>query len=268
MKRGRIGGAVAVIGLVATAGAGLSGCTPDSARTVGSNSINGVRSDPDHQGLVVSYTGGGCDGPARLVLTESPTRIDADVVIGSNGFGSGACSAVGYFRTVGARLAAPIGERTVWSDGLQQVPFDGALLLSPTKLPPDFTGTWERGSADGSASSVNGANVTTTWVTRRFDASLTAIGGRCQPSRGSVDVRVAPVSADSARRRARIGTAAVGAAKARLYRDGSSKKPVALSYVWTVGRHSVEITTSATCTGDQILDRTELLAVAKSLRPA
>lgn len=107
------------------------------------------------------------------------------------------------------------------------------------------------------------AKVTTTWLTRRFDASLTAIGGQCRPSHGSVDIRLGPVSAGVARRGAKVSTVDVGAARARLYREGSSTKPAGWVYAWTTDRHSVEGATGTTRTGGHLLDRAELLAVAE-----
>ncbi len=43
--------------------------------------IEGLLVDSDRRGLVASYTGGAGDGPARLAVTETVSRIDVAVVI-------------------------------------------------------------------------------------------------------------------------------------------------------------------------------------------
>lgn len=239
----------------------LSGC----GQTQGANLIDGVRTDPDQQGLVVSYTGGACDKSAHLKVTETPTRIDADVVVRSS---RGSCTAEGIPRLLSARLDAPVGTRAIWSGGRQQIPFDGARLLAPAALPAGFTGLTEMGFADQPSEDAGVAKATTTWVTSRFDPAGATVDGPCRPTRGSLEVRLGPASASLARGLDKVGTAGVKGVEAQVFRGGSTNKPRFWAYGWTAGRGSVVVSSGPRCSGDQILSRSELLQVAESLRPA
>ncbi len=240
---------------------GLSGCTSVS---LSSNVIEGIRSDPDHQGLVVSYVGGLCDGSARLVINETPTRIDATVIVRLR---RSDCPGVGIPSTVAARLGRPIGDRTIWAGGRQQIPFDGARLLVPS-LPADYTGLSETGSSVGSGSTPADVGVTTTWDTTRFVLRPNTKPDSCEPRPSSVQIRLGPATSDRFHPEARIRSVAIGSATANLYRIGRSKKASGWAYVWTVDEHSIELTTGTSCDGDQLLSPAELLHIAESLRPA
>ncbi|WP_375423045.1 hypothetical protein [uncultured Friedmanniella sp.] len=260
--RRRRSSAVGLLAALGLAAGGLTGCSS----VMSAGSIQGVRSDPDHQGLVVSYLGGGCDGPVRLKLKETPTRIDADLVMGPGG--GGTCAAVGYPRTVTARLAQPIGKRTIWSGGDEQIPFDGADLLVPTDLPQGFAAPSESGDGDGWSPDPEAAVATSTWTTQWSPEKTAGAAGECRPTRGELAIRLGPGSTNRYLGSTKVGTARIGAATASIYRLGSSRRPVGWAYVWTRGRLGVELASSATCRGDQPLDRTDLLRVARSLRPA
>lgn len=262
-RRRAIGSTVVASWLLVT-GSAVSACSPSAADALDSSQIDGLRSDPDQQGLMVSYLGGACDGAAKLVVTEAGTRIEADVVVRR---GSGACPAVGIPRTVAARLSEPIGDRTIWIGGRQQTPFDGARLLTPATLPSGFGALTEQGFADQPSSDPAAAQVTTTWVIRRSDASPVTAEG-CPFARGSLEVRVGPASVQRTGGLTKIGSARIGTANARSYRIGSARKPSGWAYVWTAGGGSVQVLSVAECTGDEVLNRSELLAVAASLRPA
>lgn len=262
-------GLLIVLGL---AGCGLSSATPlspDQPATVDSQLIEGIRSDPDHRGLVVSYIGGSCDGPARLVLTESKTRIRVRVAVKQKALPRGVvCDAAGHVRTVKARLAQPIGDHTIWAAGRRYVPFDGARLLEPSTLPPGFTGVEESGVSTKSSAASGSVLITTTWATGYFEPRSTSAINSCLASRGRIEVRIGPVGADHRVDWTKVGTVKIAAATADLYRDGSAKKPYGWAYLWTNNRSSVEVGNFVGCKGDRLLSRTELLRVAESLRPA
>ena len=229
-----------------------------------SQQVEGVRSDPDQRGLVVSYVGGMCDGPARLEVTETATRIEADVRF--EVLGTGACPDMGILRSVGARLDGPIGDRSVRISGERYVPFDGATLLTPTRLPADSAGIRETGITPETPASPDGARVTTTWVITRFKPPSDTEPCRAGP--GSLETRIGTGSAAQPRGLTRIGQANVGQATAILYRSGSATEPDALAYAWDIGRQSIAITSSISCNGDTVLNPRELLDVAESLQPA
>jgi len=233
---------------------------------VDSDQINGVRSYPDHRGLVVSYVGGGCDGPARLVLTESKTRIQARVVV-KQPTGPVNCAAVGIPSTVQARLAAPIGDRSLWAGGREYVPFDGARLLMPSALPRGFGGPVEVGTSAASSSSSAAAVVTTTWV-RTFNSHAATSGEACQAAFGSLDVRIGPTTVDLSHGWTKVDTAKIGPATASLYRDGATRTPTGWAYIWTRQPSDIEVRNTVDCQGDRLINRTELLRIARSLRPA
>ncbi|WP_091518795.1 hypothetical protein [Microlunatus soli] len=226
-----------------------------------------MRTDPDHQGLVVSYIGGACDGRARLAVTEKGSRIDAKVLVERKMNVS--CTDVGIPRTVAARLARPIGERTVWSSGREYVPFDGAHLLTPAPVPAGFGGVNEKAESWAGPTSPRGRVVTSTWVTSRFDANAAAPDGECRATRGFLTVEIGPVPAGRTSGRAKVGTARIGTATAQVYRDGPTDDPAGWSYVWQVDHRRVELGNSGNCNEqDRLLSRTELLRVARSLQPA
>lgn len=170
--------------------------------------------------------------------------------------------------TVAARLAEPIGERTIWAGGRQQIPFDGARLLVPSSMPEGYTGLSEWGLSVEPVSTPAEVQVTTTWVTIGFAVRPTPSSDGCAPSSSSLEVRLGPVTTNLARGRTKIGSVNVGPAQANVYRTGSSRKPIGWAYVWTVDDSSVEVATSIDCAGDRLLSRTELLQIAESLRPA
>lgn len=238
-----------------------SACAPEAGEDVGSSLVEGVRTDPDHRGLVVSYVGGACDRRARLVVDEAPGAVDARVEVRSS---RGPCTAVGIARTVSARLEEPLGARTLRVGGREHVPFDGARLLVPTALPPGFEAGAELGRTPPGPGRGRTAT-TTTWVTTYRDPAPE--GDVCTPGRGTFEVLMAPVGSDEPRGLTRVGTARVGSRTARVHRDDEPRGPHLWSYAWTSGRHTVVVTSSADCAGDRPLDRAELLGVATSLGP-
>lgn len=264
--------ATGLLAILALTGCGLSNVTPvspDKPGTADRQWIEGIRSDPDHRGLVVNYIGGSCDGPARLVLTESKTRIDARVAVKEKALPRGViCDAAGHSRIVKARLAQPIGERTIWAAGREYVPFDGARLLEPSTLPPGFTGAAESGSSTKSSAASGSVVITTTWVIGRSEPRSTSAVNACPATRGYIEVKIGPVGADHPVDWTKVGTVKIAAATADLYRQGTPKKPGGWAYLWTINHSSVEVGNFAGCERDRLLSRTELLRVAESLRPA
>lgn len=264
--------ATGLLAILAFTGCGLSKVTPvspDKPATVDSRLIEGIRSDPDHRGLVVSYIGGSCDGPARLVLTESKTRIDARVAVKQKALPAGTfCDAAGHGRTVKARLAQPIGDRTIWAAGHEYVPFDGARLLEPSTLPPGFTGFAESGISTKSSAGLGSVVITATWAMERFEPRSTSAINVCPASRGYIEVKIGPVGSDHPVDWTKVGTVKIATATADLYRQGTPKKPGGWAYLWTINHSSVEVGNFAGCERDRLLSRTELLRIAESLRPA
>lgn len=262
----------------ATSSAAPSMVAPASTSSDSSDLIYGLVADSGDKGLVASYIGGGCDGPARLAVTETPSRIDVSVLIGPDPNGTGSCSAVGYSRTVAARLAQPIGDRTIFSGAHQQVPFDGSRKLVPSALPPNFTQSneWsgsEPGSdpalssavASGPNSGLDAVNVTTRWSVTY--AQPQPVSDRCAPTRGVVQVNLGPANADDfASGWSATETVSVGGRSARLWREGSASDPIGWAYVWKADQGSVEVVAQTGCEGDRVLTPTELLKVTQSLR--
>jgi len=262
----------------ATSSAAASIVAPASTSGDSSDLIYGLVADSDNKGLVASYIGGGCDGPARLAVTETPSRIDVSVLIGPDPNGTGSCSAAGYSRTVAARLAQPIGDRTIFSGSHQQVPFDGSRKLLPSPLPANFTQSNERsGSEPGSdpglssaaASGPNGGqdavNVTTRWSVTYTQPQPAS--DRCAPTRGVVQINLGPANADDfASGWSATETVSVVGHPVRLWRQGSTSAPSGWAYVWKADQGSVEVVAQTGCEGDRILTPTELLKVAQSLR--
>ena len=241
--------------------------------------IYGLRTDPDRQGLVASYIGGECNGPARLAVHETPGRMDVTVLIGPDPRGPESCSAVGYSRSVTARLAHPLGNRTIWSGDRRQVPFDGGRLLVPSVLPAQFEKRFEQGSedpaadptvADGAASAATAGpgavDTTSEWMTTYAEPPGPA-GNSCRPNNGVLEVNLGPATADDfAGEWVQTAAVTIGAARARLLRQGSSGAPTGWAYVWAADGGTVEVISLAAC--DRIIDPTELLAVARSLKSA
>lgn len=242
----------------------------------------GLLADSDHRGLVASYIGGVCDGPARLRLTETASRIDVTVLVGPDPNGPEPCATVGIFRTVAARLAQPIGDRTIFSGARQQVPFTGSRRLVPSALPPRFVLSMERSggepaaapSPSGTSSSQPPSSPDTVDVTTRRIATYTqpapGLGPPsygCSPTRGTVDITVAPATADDlSAGSSETTTVHIGGHSARLLRSGSARAPTGWSYVWKADQGTIEVRAQQGCAGDQVLSPTELLTVAKSLR--
>ncbi|MBO0811385.1 MAG: hypothetical protein J2P23_04985 [Microlunatus sp.] len=258
---------VGLAGVVVLAACGQPAGAPAGPASVELRLIDGIRTDPDHRGLVVSYTGGACDGPARLVLTEGKTRIRARVMVRQDARRE-VCAAVGISRTVRARLAQPIGDRKVWVSGRRYVPFDGARLLVPSALPSGFGRRSETGLSAESASTPATPVVTTTWVTSFNSDPSAPTGETCPAAEGSLDVRIGPADGYQPHGRTKIGTVRIGTASADLYRDGTAKRPTSLAYIWTDRRGRVEVDNTVGCMGDRLLSKAALLRVAESLRQA
>ena len=251
---------------------------PSSSSADPSSLIYGLVADSDQKGLVASYIGGGCDGPAHLAVTETPSRINVSVLIGPDPNGTTSCPAVGYSRTVAAQLAQPIGDRTIFSGAHRQVPFDGSRRLVPSALPANFTQSNEEfGSEPGSdpglssaaasapTSGLDAVNVTTRWGVTY--AQPQPASDRCTPTRGWVQVNLGPSNADDfASGWSATATVSVRGHPARLWREGSASAPTGWAYVWKADQGSVEVAARTGCQGDRVLDPAELLKVAQSWR--
>ena len=261
----RAGGSRAAVGaltIIVLAALALPRCSTDGSREAMREEVEGVRSDPDHRGLVVSYIGGACDGPARLDVTETATRVETEVRIGL--LGTGACPSIGILRSVSARLAGPLGARSVWIAGEQIVPFDGARVLKPSLLPAGFSGVRETGDTAEAAASPDGLRVTTTWITTHFKP----LPAQEACGLGGLEVRLGARAAAQLGGLTKVGQARIGPATAQLYQSGTERKPDLLAYAWNVSRQPVVTSSSVICPSDTVLSATELLSVAESLKPA
>ena len=109
----------------------LTACGP-AARTAG---VNGIRTTPD--GLLVAYTGGGCDGRVHAELHERARSVEVRVVAGQT---SENCDDIGILRTLPVDLRKPLGTRSVTNarDGRQMRAFSHDDLLEPSWLPEGF----------------------------------------------------------------------------------------------------------------------------------
>ena len=250
-----------VVAVVATAALLLAGCAGGSTPKV-----DGLRTDPDGQGLVASYTGGSCDGPAQLKVNETATRIDVSVVVKPVLGVGGACDSAGHPRTVTARLEQPVGTRSIWFLGRRQVPFDGArlLLIPAAVLPPDLTRTAESGGL-ADQTSQQGDAVTSDWHTTYLRVASASTTSTCTPGNGYLDIHTGP-AADLTSGWTAVSTAAIGTAEAQLYRSGTSRNPDGWAYTWKTDRDSVAIANLNVCRGDHLFGAAELLRLARALK--
>ena len=257
--------------------ASASAATPVTTSTV-TPRIDGLITDSDQRGLVAAYIGGGCDGPARLAVTETASRIELDVRIGPDPNGPEPCPAMGYSRTVAARLTRPIGQRLIFSGGHRLLPFDGSRRQIPTALPPKFTpGTQSFGSEPapdpalpGPTAGTHGSTADAQYATTRWTlvyGQPQPPGNHCTPTRGLLQITVGPTDADFfASGWTRTVAASIAGHPTRLWREGPPKAPTSWAYSWTADQGSVEVLAQTGCRGDRILDPTELLEVAQFLK--
>ena len=206
---------------------------PTPVRAGNGPRIEGLRTDPDGRGLVATYTGGACDGPASLVVAQRNDRVEVAIRVlpppGQDG--TTFCPAIGIARSVHADLAEPLAKRTVFADGEPVEPYDGADLVVPDRLPDGFALLSESGSREA-------AGWTQTYGPPR-DESL---GAPCRPGQRSLSVSTGPrvLEAFSAPYFRDEGPVDAGDGDARLYSqaDGSvrylgllvSGQPVSLAY--------------------------------------
>ena len=263
----------------------LAGCastppTPPAATTTPSPLIEGLLAAPDQQGLVATYIAGGCDGPARLVATETASRIDVSVFVGPDPNGPEPCAAIGIGRTVAVRLDQSIGTRKIFAGPSQQIPFDGARTLLPSSLPTGFTDSKERtgpepasapvlsGTSEGGPTSgTDAARVSTRWSVRYTQPQPNSVNNQCTTTRGIIAITVAPANTeDFSPGWSQVATVSLGEHPARLLRNGPEAAPTAWAYVWQANQGTIEVVAAPTCQGDLILTSAELLTVAGSLR--
>lgn len=226
--------------------------------------VDGLRTDPDGRGLVVNYTGGVCDGPARLDVQEGPDRVDLRVVVDR---GTDPCAAAGISRTLNVRLKAPLGERAVWAGPQRLVPFDGARLLEPSYLPAGSSLRQEDGRGTGDRESPVRA---TWWWTRTYGAPPTDTG--CYGNVGGIPWYLHQAPADK-----RVfagpewkdrGLRQVGTATARLQQSSVDGAAHGWALTWQGAGGTVTLSSRPGCDEDAIPSEEEFLRVARSLRPA
>lgn len=261
--------------LMALVLAAISGCAASAPR-IGSAAadgqvqrIDGVRSEPRDDGLGVSYTGGSCDVSARLLVTESATRVDIRLLVKAADV---PCNAAGHPRTASAALRAPLGSRTVWSDGRRFVPFPGSRLRVPARLPEGLVFQLERGNPETQVATPVGGDrpwAITQW-TRQYAAIVPGPGAQnCRPSRGLLAITVSRSPPRPWPGWTDYGVRRVGGADAQLLRENPAEAGwVAWRLVWIEAGETVDVSSSARCQGDRVLTATELLALARTLKPA
>ena len=163
--------------LVGTAACG-SDETADARQTL---QVEGVRTDLGGGALVATYTGGACDGPARLELQESTDRVELSIRLTDPPQGSEVCIALAVGGTVRADLSSPLGTRAVLADGAALRVFDGADLVVPRPLPTGFELASEAGSQDRD-----------TWVQTFTNVSADGTTGTCDPKQRSFSTQTGP----------------------------------------------------------------------------
>lgn len=226
--------------------------------------VDGLRTDPGGRGLVVNYTGGACDGPARLDVQEAPDRVDLRVVVDR---AADTCIAIGISRTLSARLKAPLGERVVWAGPQRLVPFDGARLLEPGYLPPGSSLRQEDGRGTGDRESPVRA---TWWWTRTYGAPRTVPD--CSLDVGGIPWFLHQGPADeqgfTGQEWQDRGLHRVGAATARLRESRYEGERNGWALTWEGAGGTVTLSSRPACDEDAIPSEAEFLRVARSLRPA
>ena len=163
--------------LVGTAACG-SDETADARQTL---QVEGVRTDPGGGALVATYTGGACDGPARLDVQESTDRVELSIRLTDPPQGSETCIALAVGGTVRDDLSSPLGTRAVLADGVALRVFDGADLVVPRPLPAGFEFASEAGSQDRDA-----------WTQTFTNTPADRTTGACDPKRRSFSTQTGP----------------------------------------------------------------------------
>ena len=228
---------------------------PSPVRAGDGPRIEGLRTESDERGLVATYLGGACDGPASLLIEESGDRVDVAVQVlpGPGGDEGTTCPAVGIGRSVRADLAEPLADRTVSADGEQIKPYDGANLVVPDRLPDGFALRSETGSREA-----------TGWTQTYGPPRDERLGAPCRPGQRSLSVSTGPrVNDFSAAYFRDDGPVDAGDGDARLYsQGGGSVRYVALR----VSGQPVSLSYAADC-GGAAPSVEELVEIADGLQP-
>ncbi len=243
----------------------------------GISSPEGVRTDPDGQGLAASYTGGACDGPARLDVAESADAVTLRITVVRE---QDVCIAIGIGRTVEARLTSPLGDRPVLvteqRDGPEGafsqrrlVPFDGSRLLSPASLPPSYELRNEGGSRDRETDPSPTASWSRTYTTPERPPTAS---GACGPGPAPLQLDQGPAAGPGygGPDWRQDGNVQIGAATATVLRGRNdfTGMPLGLALTWQGAGGTVTLASQVGCGGDTVLTLDELVTVARSLRPA
>lgn len=262
----RAGGALVAVAVLGAAGLLLPGLGQQrdavvaggpAGRTEGGPRVGGLRTDADGLGLVASYMGGACDGPASLVVVERDDRVEVAVrVLRRPGDDENTvCPAVGIGRAVRGDLSEPLADRAVFADGKQVEPYDGADLVVPGRLPDGFVLRSEGGSleADG-------------WAQTYGSPRPDGLGEPCRAEQRSLGVSTGPRVFDtfSAAYFRDEGPVNAGDGDARLYsQDGGSVRYLALR----VDGQPVALSYGADC-GGAVPSVEDLVEIADGLVPA
>ena len=163
---------VLVLLVLTTTACGSYPAAPDDV----SMQVEGVRTDPDGRALVATYTGGACDGPARLDLRESQDRVELSVRLTDppEPEDGSVCVALAVGGSVRADLSRPLGTRAVVAEGITLRVFDGADLIVPSPVPAGFTLASEMGSQDRD-----------TWMQTFTNTPAGELTGPCDPRQRS-----------------------------------------------------------------------------------
>ena len=234
---------------------------PSDAVVVGTARVTGALIDPANpRRLIVSVDGSGpvpqnslCWEGYRATATETggDVAVRVDRLHHRPGAGPGvACAGTGATIDLSVTINNPVGSRPVRNvpDGTRLRPFDGALLLRPTYLPPGYREVSAPGvGADG------------TWL-RFYD----------KPGPGPFTVKqqfgtvAGPPEPDAVVE----SRTAVGGAPATVYAVTSPAGVERRTVVWTVDAQTVTVDASLPGPARPPLTAAELLRIASGLRPA
>ena len=226
--------------------------------------VEGVRTDLDGRALVATFTGGACDGPARLDLREWQDRVELSLrLTDPPELDDGSvCKALAVGGSVSADLSRPLGSRVVMAEGVTLRVFDGADLIGPSPVPAGFTLASEVGSQDRA-----------TWMQTFTNTPADEPAGPCDPRQRSFSTQA------GSQVRADMTNAYIVEEPAVSTRSGPARQfrneaaPVRLLTL-TVGGRLVSVSYSADCGGprppvDEVMPFLDALQVAgSSLFPA
>ena len=239
--------------------------SPMRGSSVDVHPVGRVRTDPDDQGLFTTYSGG-CELSAALRVEELADRVEVatdvvmPVVVGGPDDGMVMCPAVLRIGMVHARLAAPLGDRPLVSEGVGLQPFDGAALRDPEGLPTGYAVTREAGVGTAVFIPEEEPTRTATWSRYYSEPAITA--DTCEPSHGSLEISQGPLGAEIRWSAGPVQQVDQDGVTLDVRVDDPN---LTRQVSFTDAAGMVAVINQASCWGDELLSEDELIDIALSL---